>query len=100
MHSDITLKSDSWLPRHVKVNFVSNSVRQVAEKCSDSGLTHEALDKLDSRFRKNGFKNVNYDKILESENKRNDCDASPIFLKIPFVNDRLNKKNQKHPQRL
>ena len=27
-------------------------------------------------------------------------DASPIFLKIPFVNDRLNKKNQKHPQRL
>ena len=89
-HSDITLKSDGWIPRHVKVNFVSNTVRQVAEKCSTEKLKQEAFAKLDRRFHKNGFKNVNYKKILDNDPRPKSSD-NLIVLKTPFVSDKLNK---------
>ena len=90
-HSEITLKPDSYLPKHVKANFVVNSVRQVAEKCPNI-----ALGKLDRRLYKNGFKNVNFEKILKGKNKNkpNKCD-DPVFLQTIFINDRFTKNVNK-----
>ena len=45
-HSEITLKADSWLPKHVKAKLFSNSVRQVDNKWSDADMKALASDKL------------------------------------------------------
>ena len=62
-HSQNTLKPDSWVPKHVKINFLSNSVREVAKKCSNKEMKDRALNKLNERFKVNGYKNVNFEKF-------------------------------------
>jgi len=90
-HSEIILKPDSWLPRHVKLNFVANSVRQVAKKCSDSEMKSVALETLGRRLKSNGYNNINFEKILDRPRypkKDEDC----VFLQTNFINDRFNKR--------
>ena len=93
-HSEIALKSNCWIPRHVKTNFVNNTVRQVAEKCSTEKLKQKAFQKLDRRLQKNGFKNVNFQKILDNKPKRK-VPEKLICLQTPFISDKLNKKINK-----
>ena len=92
-HSEITLKPDTWLPKHVKFNFVKNSVRQVADRCSDTEMKSLALNKLNNRLSKNGFTSVNFEKILNSKRKPRPAKSdNVIFLKTLFINDRFTKK--------
>lgn len=93
-HSDIVLRPDSWLPKHVKMNFVSNSIKQVANKCSDPQMQAMAFKKLGNRLRNNGYKNVNFQKILNNQ-KTPHNDNDRVFLQTDFITDRFNKKINK-----
>ena len=93
-HSNITLKPDSWLPRHVKTNFVTNRVRQIALKCSDDKMQSAAFKKLKQRFRTNGYKNVNFQKIIRHKNKTPELNNF-VLLQTGFINDRFNNKIHK-----
>ena len=70
---------------------MNNTVRQVAEKCSTEKLKQKAFQKLDRRLQNNGFKNVNFQKILDNKPKRKVSDKL-ICLQTPFISDKLNKK--------
>ena len=93
-HSEITLKPDSWLPKHVKLNFISNSVKQVANKCSDEQMKSLALKKLKNRLQSNGFKSINVHKI-SNNSKKVAAKEDGVFLQTGFINDRFNKKVNK-----
>ena len=56
-HSDNSLRYESYVPNHIKTNFVRNSIRSVDKKCFSEYLRTEARKKLDCRLKKNGFKN-------------------------------------------
>ena len=94
-HSNIILKPDSWLPKHVKINFIENSIKQVAKKCSDPEEKTVALKKLNNRLRSNGYKNVNFQKILNKKEKDRQEDKEQVFFKTNFINDSFNKKINK-----
>ena len=57
MHSGISLNKQSWLPHHIKTNYINNSKKAVAERCFDQNYQTEAMAKLHRRFKNNGFKN-------------------------------------------
>ena len=91
-HSDNSLQSDSWLPRHMKINFLCNYVRNVAEKCSSAANRKIAFQKLKSRLAKNGYKNFDPEKLSMSANTRKkDCE-NQVFFKLDFINDRHRKR--------
>ena len=69
-HSNITLNRESWLPRHVKSNFIINTVKQVNDKCSDIDNKNEAFQKLDKRFQENGYKNVHSNRVVKCKDKK------------------------------
>ena len=93
-HSNIILKPDSWLPKHVKTNFIANSVKQVAKKCSDPEEKSVALNKLNNRLRSNGYKNVNFQKILSRKGNSRE-EKEQVFFKTSFINDKFNRKINK-----
>ena len=60
-HSQNTLKPDGSVPKHVKINFLSNSVR--AKICSNKEMKDRAPNKLNERFKLNGYRDVNFGKF-------------------------------------
>ena len=42
-HSNNSLRADSWVPNHVKTNFLKNAIQNVKEKCSSEQLKQQAL---------------------------------------------------------
>ena len=95
-HSNITLRKDSWLPQSVKSNFISNSIKQVKEKCSSTEEGTIAFQKLKDKLIRNGYKN----KDISGHNKsrRNTTSASVsdhVFLQMDFINDRCARKINK-----
>ena len=53
MHSGISLNKQSWLPHHIKTNYITNSKKTVAERWSDQNYHTEAIAKLHRRFKNN-----------------------------------------------
>ena len=54
-HSNNSLRQDSWVPQHVKTNYVKNAIANVNQRCSKETLQHKCLQKLNERFHKNVF---------------------------------------------
>ena len=92
-HSDNSLRYESYVPNHIKTNFVRNSIRSVDKKCSSEYLRTEARKKLDCRLKKNGFKN--YGKVREQKRTRQKIDKRSTCLTLDFVNDGLSRKINK-----
>ena len=90
-HSGITLKKDSWLPNHIKDNFVKNSVRYVQSRCSDNNNTSESLAVMKNRLENNGFHCSNDSKNNKAKNKNQDS----ITLALNFVSDSYDRKLNK-----
>lgn len=94
-HSEISLRKDSFLPSHVKNNFVKNYVNEVDKKCSSVELKKVAHYNLKNRLNKNG-----HDKIPspnEARRKKNITfsNSKPSILVLNFINDRCNRKINK-----
>ena len=95
-HSENTLRSDSWLPRHVKTNFLKNAVKTVISKCSTEEHRNNALTKLRQRFRKNGYKNVDpQSECNQKKTKKKNSDTQKVHLQLNFLNDRYAKNVNK-----
>ena len=92
MHSGISLNKDSWVPKHVKTNYVRNSKKYVVEKCSDQETRNEALCSLNRRFKQNGFTNRD---ISCKPNNRNEVKGNYLPFKINFISDSCNRKLNK-----
>ena len=53
-HSQNSLKQDSFVPNHVKKNFVTNYMERVRNRCSNPKLENAAVAKLKHKLKKNG----------------------------------------------
>jgi hypothetical protein len=93
-HSENSLKQDSFVPNHVKKNFVTNYVSNVDRKCSNDKLKAEAQSKLRKRLNKNGFTKIprtghrpKNKRVLKTENR--------TIFQMDFLSDRCNRKVNK-----
>lgn len=92
-HSGNTLRIDSWVPQHIKSNFVKNVTSDVKRKCSSMESRHEAIGKLDKQLYANGHKPQHGNKNKKRTNKRNPNDSFNLAIwKCDFINDRCNRK--------
>ena len=88
-HSQNSLKRDSFVPNHVKTNFVRNYNTNVVNKCSTTELKKEASLKLQRKFEKNGYRNCNF---IRNRHKRPKNTEKATILQLDFINDRCNRK--------
>ena len=93
MRSNITLNKHSWVPHHVKSNYIKNSKTYVTERCSDQNKKDDAISKLNRRFKQNGF--TNRDIAICTKNKNKNTDDNFVPCKLNFVSDRCNRKLNK-----
>ena len=95
-HSGITLRKDSWLPSHVKNNFVKNSVFQIEKRCSDTASSKHALDTFRKRLNQNGYHFTDLPKLSNKLVRKHE--GEKIFktcLTLDFVSDRcINRINK------
>jgi len=93
-HSNNSLNCNSWVPSHVKSNYLDNSVKMVAQKCSSKVFQDEALIKLEQRFLQNGFNKYKTKTKQKRRNERNvsELDKKKTALSLDFVSDSLNRK--------
>ena len=64
----------------------------MVKKCSNETKKTEALEKLQKRFRANGFRNVNVSKILNRQQHSADTKNKKVFLSLPFLGDKNTKQ--------
>ena len=92
-HSNNSLRRfHSWIPNSFKTNFIKNSIDKVTKRCSTEALQGDAFYKLNERFRKNGFSNVNFSHRNSRIKKETTVQKRNNFLKLDFVSDRLSRK--------
>jgi len=93
-HSDNSLRRDSWVPSSVKRNFLTSSVRNVYDKCSNTELFNEAKKKLDIRFAKNGYKIQSHSLLKEQNKQPRKRVNKPVStsLVLDFVSDQHSRK--------
>jgi len=91
--SNNTLRKDSWLPEHVKVNFIKNMTKQAVSRCSDSTLEKNALSKLNKIFHINGHQSqvTKHEFKLNYNNNVSDPSGKSCFL-LGFVSDSCDRK--------
>jgi len=87
-HSNITLRKDSWVPNHVKHNFIKSSCTNVSNRCSSEELRDKSIRKLNDRLSKNGFRDI---KPTRKINRKNN-DKKKNSIKLDFVSDRLSRQ--------
>ncbi|MEL7308212.1 MAG: hypothetical protein AAGK05_10325, partial [Pseudomonadota bacterium] len=92
-HSQNSLKFDSFVPNHVKRNFVKNSVNEVQKKCSSSDLQNAALKKIQKRLTENGHRKIPQDSF--EPKKKNGNKTNGVILQLDFINDTCSRKINK-----
>ena len=90
-HSEITLHKDSWLPQHVKNNYVHNSIRRISSRCSSLPPKHKSILKFHNRLRKNNYKNCELKPRTERRPK-NRHNENNVKFSLYFINDSCNRK--------
>ena len=89
-HSGITMRKDSWLPNHIKNNFVLSSIKYVHDLCSDTSL--ESVNVMKKRLYENGFKPNSITPKSKSNTKSNE---NQINLCVDFISDSYLRKINK-----
>ena len=88
-------KNDSFVPNHVKKNFVHNYVRNVAEKCSNEEIKNAAHKKVTNRLAKNGFFKVPSPNFAGRQMKDKKEKEKATLFQIDFISDSCNRKINK-----
>ena len=91
-HSQNSLRYDSFVPNHVKRNFIKNYVNEVDKKCSTSELKREAQQKLKTRLGNNGYSKL---PKPSSEPKKNQTEENATMLQLDFISDSCTRKINK-----
>ena len=90
-HSQNSLRADSFIPNHVKTNFVSNYVKNVESKCSNNERKDAARLQLAQKLKKNGYSKIKTNK--KTSHKKKEHNATTFTL--DFISDRCNRKINK-----
>ena len=96
-HSKITLRTDSFVPQHVKNNFVNKRYIDIQTRCSDENLRQTSEGKLFDILKQNGYTKKDVKKLInnrQNQNKQNN-NAKNSILKLPFISDRCNREINK-----
>jgi len=87
------LNKSSWVPNHIKTNFVMNSLNTAERRCNTASEKIIAVDKAKEKLKKNGYSDKDMCHTYKNENKRrNRVKKRTCNLKMPFVSDSLNRK--------
>ena len=91
-HSEITLHKDSWLPQHVKNNYVYTSTSRISSRCSSSPLKQKSIYKFKNRLRKNNYSNRDLKPRIKCKPRNNRYNENNVKFSINFINDSCNRK--------
>ena len=89
-HSGTALRKDSYVPSHVKSNYLKNTVEYVQKRCSSEAAFENSKNKLDKKFRQNGYKT--YRTFRNRKNKSVHKKRNPNILKMKYINDKTSCK--------
>lgn len=94
-HSDITLQKDSWLPQHIKNNYIVSTKDRIANRCSSSTLKEAAISRFHDRLLKNNYSNSDFSKkktVVQKNDTHNSNNQNDVKLVLNFVTDSCNRK--------
>ena len=91
-HSQNSLKSDSFVPNHIKKNFVSNYVKRVENRCSNQEKKNAALTKLEEKLKINGHNRLT---TKTDPTKKVKFDDKATILSLDFISDSCDRKVKK-----
>lgn len=98
--SDITLRQDSWLPSHVKNNFLTQSVKNVEKKCSNSTNREFSFNILKSRIKNNGYNNFDPHRSLQRLYHKKEKKEKDTDYKVPLVLDFVSDSHSRHIRKI
>ena len=94
-HSDIWLDKSSFIPSHVKRNFLVNKFKTIRSNSSQDNLYEDSKKESYVILRNNGFSHHEIstaEKSLSKEKKSNNQNKNQFNLKLPFLGDRCTRK--------
>jgi len=91
-HSNITLSHGSWVPSHVKSNFIRSSFKNIKDRCSDNDMYHECSKTLINRLQNNGYTSVEKYASYDSRNRKDQRNDMLASLNIDFISDSCTRK--------
>ena len=89
--SGCTLTKDSWVPNHVKRNFIVNTFDSIDKRSSSNSLSVEAKAKTKSRLKRNGFSDRDF-VIKKRSRKAKASNENKVVLNIDFISDSCSRK--------
>ena len=89
--SDNCLNKSSWLPNHIKTNFVSNSLKTAENRCNLEKHKQEATRNVKAKLKKNGYNEKDFYVKHKGNTAEIEKSRTCTFL-LPFVSDSLNRK--------
>ena len=93
-HSGITMQKDTFIPHHIKNNFVESRLKDIRDLCSSENLFRISSNKFTEQLKHNGFKQTDFTKQKGRKNKKQnlpDYKKQPC-LSLPFINNKCDKK--------
>ena len=89
VHSGNSLRHDSYVPSHIKHNFVTNTVKYVRNRCSNELDFKKAKIRVEEKLKNNGFK---YQRSRGKNKKQKMKRTYNAYLQIKFINDKLDRQ--------
>ena len=87
------LKKTSWVPQHIKSNFVESSINTAIRRCSTDIDKREATEKMKEKLKDNGYRNNDFGCKTKNKERSHKQDSARLCnLTLPFVSNSLNRK--------
>ena len=96
-HSGNSLHADSWVPSHVKSNFIHNSFNYVNKRCSTAETMSVNYEKMHQKLATNGYRknSMHMNKTTLKSKSIYTSDSKRVVLKLDYINDSTNRKLNK-----
>ena len=98
-HSGILLRKDSFVPRHIKTNFLKNNIRKVREHTSSETEYPNKLNEVIDKFKRNQYTSTEIEKIIQTINKdgktnhKKNSKVDKVFnFRLPYISEACNRK--------
>ncbi|MEL7309325.1 MAG: hypothetical protein AAGK05_16680 [Pseudomonadota bacterium] len=91
--SDNCLNKSSWVPNHIKTNFVTNAINTAQNRCNSDADKKDAEVKIKKKLKMNGYNDSDWNRKRKNKrrnyfrNKKRSCNFT-----LPYVSDSLNRK--------
>ena len=87
-HSGNSLHADSWVPSHVKSNFIHNSFNYVNKRCSTAETMSVNYEKMHQKLATNGYRknSMHVNKTTLKSKSIYTSDSKRVVLKLDYIN--------------